>query len=403
MPATLLLRPARVWSPGGAARAGQEVLVAGDRIAAVGPALQAPGARVLELPGMTLLPGLMDLHSHVFLHPYNETSWDDQVLKEPLAGRVLRAAQHARATLLAGFTALRDLGTEGAGFADVALRDAIEAGTVQGPRLAVATRAIVATDCYGPGPSGFREDLALPQGAEPASGVPDILRAVRAQAGRGADWIKVYADYHCGPRGTDVPTFTEDELRALVQAAHDLGRPVAAHATTAEGMRRAVEAGVQTIEHGYGGTEEVFRLMAERRVAYFPTLTTAEAYAEYFDGHVPGKTPPPPRLVQAQRAFERARHAGVAIGCGSDVGVYAHGTNHRELAWMARLGMAPAEALAAATSVNARVLGRAGELGRVAEGFLADLLAVQGDPTGSLDALAQPAFVMKGGVVHRAP
>lgn len=401
----VLLRPARVWTAGDAqARPGWQVLVEGDRIAAVGPSLQAPrGARVLDLPGMTLIPGLMDLHAHLFLHPYRETPWNDQVLKESVASRTIRAVLHARDTLMAGFTALRDLGTEGAGGADVALRGAIDEGLVPGPRLAVATRAIVATACYGPGPAGFREDLPLPQGAQAVSGVPDMLRAVREQAGRGADWIKVYADYQCGPRGEDVPTFTGEELEALVEAARALGRPVAAHATTAEGMRRAVMAGVQTIEHGYGGTAEVFRLMAERGVAYFPTLTTAEAYAEVFDGHVPGKTPPSPRMLQAKRAFELARSAGVTIGCGSDVGVYAHGTNHRELAWMVRLGMAPSEALTAATAINAQVLGRPGELGRVEPGFLADLVAFPGDPVQRVESLERVAFVMKGGVIHLQP
>src|SRR5215469_13891820 len=274
---TLLLRPTQVWSAGEPLHGGWVVLIEGGRIAAVGAAgsVSAPAdATVIDLPGATLLPGLMDIHSHLFLHPYNETAWNDQVLKEPVPYRTLRAARQARATLLAGFTTLRDLGTEGAEYADVSLKRAIEDGLIEGPRLLVATRAIVATASYGPAPRGLRPDVCCtPQGAEEASGVPEIIRAVREQAGRGADWIKVYADYRWGPEGDEQPTFSEDELRAAVETAHSSGRPVAVHATTAAGMRRAVLAGADTIEHGFGGTPEVFRLMASHVVAYLPTLT----------------------------------------------------------------------------------------------------------------------------------
>lgn len=379
-----LLKPARVFD-GEALHEDWAVLVANEKIAAVGPlaGLSVPAeAKVIELPRQTLLPGLIDAHSHVLLHPYSETPWNDQVARESEALRVARATNHLRATLLAGFTTIRDLGTEGAGYADVGLKQAVEQGIIPGPRMLVVTKAIVATGSYGP--KGFAAEWHVPQGAEEADG-DNLVRVVRDQIGHGADWVKVYADYRWGPSNQAAPTFSLDELQLIVATARSSGRAVSAHATTPEGMRRAVLAGVETIEHGTAGTPEVFQLMKAHGVALVPTLAATGDRAG------------------AKEAFQAALAAGVTIASGSDVGVFAHGDNARELEKMVEFGLSPLAALQAATSVNARVLHLESQIGRIVPGLLADVIAVEGDPTKDICALRRVGFVMKGGVVCKAP
>jgi imidazolonepropionase-like amidohydrolase len=399
----ILLKPDRVFDGTSAKpHTGWVVLVNGEKIVSAGPAekVDVPkDAKLIALPGMTLLPGLIDAHSHLLLYPYDKAKWDDQVLKEPLAERICRATVHAKADLLSGFTTLRDLGTEGAGFADVGIKSAIEKGIIPGPRLLVTTKAIVATGTYAP--RKLAPEWRIPQGADEADG--DKLRTVvREQIRGGADWIKVYADLGYGPDRKPRPTFSLDELKLIVSTAKDAGVPVVAHAQSKEGMTRATLAGVETIEHGDGGDLEVFRLMAKRNVGYCPTLAAAEAYARYFGGWQPGQ-PETKELKSKRESFKAALESGVVIVNGSDIGVFAHGDGAKELEMLVEYGMTPVQALKAATSVAAKALHMDNKIGAVKADWLADLIAVEGDPTTDIKAVRKVKLVMKGGVLYKQP
>lgn len=402
---SLLLRPARVFD-GETSHEGWAVRIEDERIAAAGPrtslgagahadpaagtAADAGGDAVLvDLPGATLLPGLIDLHTHVLLMPYDRRSWDDQILRDHQALRVARAVPALARTLAAGFTTIRDLGTEGADEADVGLRRALAEGVIPGPRLLCVTRAIVARGFYGP--AGFAPECCVPQGADEVDGPESIYRVVRRQIARGADWIKVYADSRHGPGGKSRPSFSQDDLALIVRIAADSGLAVAAHANTAEAMRRAALAGVATIEHGNEGNAEVFALMAERGVAYVPTLAAYDAIYRHR-----GLAPDDPAFAAKRASFAAACASGVTIANGSDIGVFAHGENARELELLVDYGLTPAEALRAATETAARVLQR-NDFGVMRPGALADLVAVDGDPTRKIAALRRVRRVWQHG------
>ena len=395
----ILLKPARVFD-GEAMHEGWIVLVKNNKIEQAGSMnFKLPaGTQVIELKGYTLLPGLIEGHSHLFLHPYNETSWDDQVLKESRAERTARAVEHAKATLLAGFTTVRDLGTEGAMYDDVGLKIAIEKGIVPGPRMICATRAIVAKGAYGPkSPS---PDVILPQGAAEVANIGELENEVRTQISKGADLVKIYADYRWGKNGEALPTFTAGEITAAVDIAKSGERKVAVHATTAEGMLRAINAGVSTIEHGDNGTEAVFKLMKEKGVALCPTLAAGDAIQQY-RGWKKGIDPEPPGITNKRKTFQLALQSGVTICMGGDVGVFTHGDNAREMEMMVEYGMKPLDVLRSATSVNADVFGYSEKIGRIRPGLFADLIAVDGDPSVDIKNIRKIKLVMKDGIVYR--
>ena len=375
------------------------MLVDGEHILQVGAFqdLVERAVEQLDLTGTTLMPGLIEGHSHVLLHPYSETSWTDQVLKESRAERSIRAGVHAERTLMAGFTTIRDLGSEGARYADVGIKTAIEKGVIPGPRMLVAGPAIVATGSYGP--KGFHPEVGQPLGAHAADGTDDLIRETREQIGHGADFIKVYADYRWGPNGEAMPSFTLEELTLMREITSSSGRPLVAHAATEEGMRRAILAGVETIEHGAGATEHVFGMMAARGVVWYPTLAAVEAISGY-GGWRKGQDPDPARIANKKRIFRQALEMGVPIGMGGDVGVYPHGENAWEMELMVEYGMPEIDVLRAATSLNADTF-HLTDRGRLRADLLADLVAVAGNPLDDMGAIRDVRMVMKGGHVVR--
>jgi imidazolonepropionase-like amidohydrolase len=394
-----ILKPARVFD-GEQMHTDWIVVVKGNKIEAAGK-MNVPtitNSRIIELPNTTLLPGLIEGHAHLFLHPYNEVSWNDQVIKESRAERTVRAVTHARATLMAGFTTVRDLGTEGAGYDDAGLKRSIEKGLIPGPRMIIASKAIVAKGSYGP--RSENPEVHLPQGAAEVSSMYEMESEVRDQISKGADVIKIYADYRWGRDGQAMPTFSTEAIALATDIAKSGGRQSVAHASTTEGMRRAVLGGVSTIEHGDEGNEEIFRLMKEKGVAFCPTLAAGDAILQY-NGWKKGTETEPARIIAKKKSFAAALKAGVTICMGGDVGVFAHGDNAREMELMVEYGMKPLDVLRSATSVNADVFGYAGSIGRIRSGLLADLVAVDGDPSQNMTNIRKVFFVMKDGKIFK--
>ncbi|MEP3371076.1 MAG: amidohydrolase family protein [Maribacter dokdonensis] len=351
----------------------------------------------IELEGTTLMPGIIEGHSHILLHPYNETDWNDQVLKESPVERAVRATVHVKNSLMAGVTTMRDLGAEGAGYTDVYVKKTIENGIIDGPRLLVAGPAIVATGAYGP--KGFHDGVTVPLGAEATSGVDNCITTVRRQMGNDADLIKIYADYRWTPGADSKPTFLQEEIDAMVATATTAGKYVVAHASTPEGMKRAILGGVETIEHGDGGTAEIFEMMKEKGVGLCPTLAAGDAITQY-RGWNKSTDPEPERIQQKRKSFKMALDSGVQIVFGGDVGVFPHGENYREMELMVDYGMEPLDVLISATSNNAKMF-HLNQLGNIKKGFLADIIAVEGNPTKDISVIKNVSFVMKDGVVYK--
>ncbi len=394
-----LLVPERVFD-GVQTHEGWVVAIDQNRITYAGPLNGLKRANAYakqELEGMTLMPGIIEGHSHLLLHPYNETDWNDQVLKESPTERAVRGVVHAKNSLMAGVTSMRDLGSEGAGYTDVYLKKTIDDGIIPGPRTLMAGPAIVATGAYGP--KGFHDGVTVPLGAVPVTGVDEAVREVRNQMGKGANLIKIYADYRWGKGEPSQPTFLQEEINAMVAAATTAGRYVVAHASTPEGMRRAILGGVETIEHGHEGTLEIFQLMKEKNVAYCPMLAAVESISQY-QGWKKGKQPDPDRVAQKKASFKLALESGVDIVFGGDVGVFTHGENFRELELMVEYGMEPLKALQSATSINARIL-HFDELGSIQKGYLADIIAMEGNPVKNISVMKNVKFVMKDGVIYK--
>ncbi|MBF5046595.1 amidohydrolase family protein [Aggregicoccus sp. 17bor-14] len=417
-PAPVLLRAARLFDGRSEAlRQGWGVLVQGERIQEVGPAdalaAKRPGVKVVDLGDATLLPGLIDAHTHVLLQgDITAEDYDNQLLKESIPYRALRASTAARTALMNGFTSIRDVETEGAMYADVDVKHAIENGVIPGPRMTVSTRALAPTGMYPL--SGYSWELKVPEGVQISDG-PDALRhAVREQVKYGAEWIKVYADrryYETGRPERPVRSwvnFTDEEMRAIVDEAHRLGRKVAAHAIGWDGIDAALKGGVDSIEHGDGLTDDLIARVVKQNVYWCPTMWVGAYVAEGRGGIWPAL------VKHEERAFQKAFKAGVRIAYGTDAGGYAWTEPQAaELAMMAKYGMPPLAVLKSATSVAARLLDpvcapqaktcASSDVGELAPGRYADVIAVDGDPLQDLARMQKVRFVMKGGVVYKGP
>lgn len=380
------------------------VLVEGDRITAVGPGLAIPsGVQVIDLSKSTVLPGLVDNHTHILLQgDVTAADYDEQLLKESIPYRTIRATVAARNALMNGFTAMRDLETEGAMYADVDVKTAINRDVIPGPRLFVSTRAFSATGMYPL--TGYSWELKMPEGVQIVDGPDEIRKAVREQVKFGADWIKYYSDrrYAFGKDGKlhSAVNFTDEEAKAMVDEAHRLGRKVAAHAMGWDGIDAALRAGVDTIEHGYGLDDELMDRMIARNVYWCPTIYTGIYVA---DGRAAAGAPIWKQMIDVEaRAFHRAVEKGVKISFGTDAGAFPWTVNQaKEFAYMVKYGMSPMAAIKSATSVAAALLDQQENFGSVEPGHFADIVAVGEDPLKDITALERVTFVMKGGIVYK--
>lgn len=380
------------------------VLVQGERIIAVGSAAELTtraggAARIIDLGPATILPGLIDNHTHVLLQgDITSADYDEQLLKESTPYRAIRATAAVRIALMNGFTAIRDLETEGAMYADVDVKTAINRGVIPGPRMFVSTRAMAPTGMYPL--LGYSWELKMPEGVQIVDGPDEIRKAVREEAKYGADWIKFYADrrYYIGDDGKlhSWVNFTPEEMKTIVDEAHRIGKKVAAHAVGWDGIDGALRAGVNSIEHGQGLTDDLIARMVKQGVYLCPTIYVGVYVA-------PGRGGIWPRIVELQRtSFGKAVKAGLLISYGTDAGGYAWTENQaKEFSYMVRYGMTPMAAIKSATSVAARLLGQETQFGSIEPGRLADIVAVQGDPIADISELERVSFVMKGGVIFK--
>jgi imidazolonepropionase-like amidohydrolase len=387
-------------------KAQHNVLIAiqGERITEVRENAAAPsGANVIDLSDHTCLPGLIDTHTHVLLQgDITAADYDEQLLKQSTAYRAILATRSVRRALEYGFTTIRDLETEGAGYADVDLKKAINNGIIPGPRMRVATRAMDVTGAYPL--QGYSWEIKVPHGVQVVDGAEDGRKAVREQISFGADWIKVYSDrsYFVRPDGVldDIPTFTVEELRAIVDEAHRQHHKVASHAMALNGVHNSIEAGVDSIEHGNYITDADLKTMAQRGTFYVPTIYVGEYVAQ--GRAAAGAKVWLDMLKIHEDTFRRALNAGVKIAFGTDVGGFDWGVDPAvEFRYMVKYGMTPAQAIRAATTSAAELLGMQNDVGSIAAGKYADIVAVKGDPLADVGVLEHVDFVMKGGEIYK--